>query len=668
MRKNKVLALTMSAILAVGVMFTGCSSEKETDNNGQTKSEVNYGLTEYIKDGAILQCFCWSFNTISDSMEDIARAGYSAIQTSPANECIVGGNGGMELMGQGKWYYHYQPTDWTIGNYQLGTKEEFKAMCEKAESYGIKVIVDVVPNHTTGDTESVSENLINAVGGLDKLYHTTGKKGIESYADRAQCTLYQLSGLNDVNTENKEFQDYFIKYINECIACGADGFRYDTAKHIGLSDDPKDTGVTENNFWDRVLTEIDNADKIFNYGEVLQGDNERIEDYIAKIGATTASNYGGNVRTAAVLGIFDVNNLSSYGVGSNNSVVTWVESHDNYTGDGSATQLDDEDIKLAWAFITAREEGTPLFFPRPYGSNADNMWGTMNRIGVPGSNLYKDATVVAANKFRNAMVGEAEKLYNVNDDTSVVFVERGTKGLVIINGSNETKTLDIEVGLADGKYVNRVDNSTEYTVSGGKISGTINSRSAVVLYNDGYKDTGVTPVVDIAEGTNCVYNTDTLTVTLKAVNTSKATYSIDGAAEVEYKDGQSIEIKPASEDKNVTTLVLKGTSSDGNNTYMKFEFTKKVGIVAGTKIYFKVPAGWGTELNAYVYDESTSTTKTNAEWPGAPMTDEGNGVYSYTFEEAWDNGLVIFNDGTNQLPASMEPGFEIEADKTYSQE
>ncbi len=668
MRKNKVLALTMSAVLVAGAMFTGCSNDKDSNNKNESKSEVDYGLTENIEDGAILQCFCWSFNTISDSMEDIARAGYSAIQTSPANECIVGGNGGMELMGQGKWYYHYQPTDWTIGNYQLGTKEEFTAMCAKAEEYGIKVIVDVVPNHTTGDTDSVSENLINAVGGMDKLYHTTGKEGIESYADRAQCTLYQLGGLNDVNTENKAFQDYFIKYLNECIACGADGFRYDTAKHIGLSDDPKDTGVTENNFWDRVLTEIDNADKIFNYGEVLQGDNERIEDYIAKIGATTASNYGGNVRTAAVLGIFDVNNLSSYGVGSDNSVVTWVESHDNYTGDGSATQLDDEDIKLAWAFITAREEGTPLFFPRPYGSNADNMWGTMNRIGVSGSYLYKDATVVAANKFRNAMVGEEEKLYNLDADTSVVFIERGTKGIVIINGASEAKTLDVAVGLQDGTYTNRVDGSTQYTVSGGKLTGTIDSRSAVVLYNDGYKDTGVSPVVDIAEGTNCVYNTDSLTVTLKATNTSKATYSIDGATEVEYKDGDTVEIKPASDDKNVTSLVLKGTGSDGSNTYMEFEFTKKVGIVAGTKIYFEVPEGWGSELNAYVYDESTSTTKTNAEWPGAPMTDEGNGVYSYTFEETWDNGLVIFNDGSNQLPASMEPGFEIEADKTYSQE
>lgn len=686
MRKKRFLMLAAAAVLAVGIGTAGCSKDsggkdgKETgtgmetdhtdsqgDNNADS-GEKNYGLTEKIQDGAILQCFCWSFNTISESMEDIARAGYSAIQTSPINECIVGGNGGMELMGQGKWYYHYQPTDWKIGNYQLGTRDEFKAMCEKAHSYGVKVIVDVVPNHTTGDTDSVSQNLIDAVGGIDKLYHTTGKEAIESYSDRKQCTLYQMGGLNDVNTENKAFQDYFIAYLNDCIACGADGFRYDTAKHIGLSDDPKDTGVTENNFWARVIKEVDNADKIFNYGEVLQGDNERIEDYIEAIGAATASTYGGNIRTAIQLGMFNLNNITSYNTGKSNSVVTWVESHDNYTGDGTAAQLTDEDIKLAWAYICARKDGTPLFFSRPYGSSSENMWGTMNRIGMAGSNLYKDATVAAVNKFRNAMTGEEEKLYNLGTDQSVVFVERGTKGLVMVNAADSQKALDTQVGLADGTYTNRVDGSTEYTVSGGKITGNIPARSAVVLYNENYTDTGSSPVVKIEDGLVCVYNTDSLAVTLKAENTSKATYSIDGGAETEYKDGDKIEIKPASEDKAITRLTLKGTGSDGNSTVMTFEFTKKVGIVSGTKIYFEKPSGWADEINAYVYDESTSTTKKNAEWPGAAMTKESDGTYSYTFTEAWDSGLVIFNDGTNQYPASMEPGLEIEADKKYIKE
>jgi alpha-amylase len=49
-----------------------------------------------------------------------------------------------------------------------------------------------------------------------------------------------MGGLPDINTERPSFQDYFIEFINDCIACGADGFRYDTAKHIGLPDDSKE--------------------------------------------------------------------------------------------------------------------------------------------------------------------------------------------------------------------------------------------------------------------------------------------------------------------------------------------------------------------------------------------------------------------------------------------
>lgn len=682
MRKNKWMVMTLAAVLSTSLMFTGCSKKSDdqntvdqtqgtgdqtqgTDGDGEENKDTEYGLTENIQDGAILQCFSWSFKTIQESMEDIARAGYSAIQTSPINECIVGGNGGMELMGQGKWYYHYQPTNWKIGNYQLGTREEFKAMCDTAHSYGIKVIVDVVPNHTTGNAEEVSQELIDAVGGMDKLYHSTGKQEITNYADRAECTLRQMGGLNDVNTENPAFQDYFIQYLNDCIACGADGFRYDTAKHIGLSDDPKDTGVTENNFWDRVIHEIDNADKIFNYGEVLQGDNERIEQYISAIGAATASNYGANVRTAVKLGMFNLDSITSYNVGSAQpSVITWVESHDNYTSDGTAQQLTEEDIELAWAYICARKDGTPLFFARPYGSDADNMWGTMNRIGVAGSYIYKAPSVAAVNKFRNAMVGESEKLYNLGEDNSVVFIERGSKGLVIVNAGKDSKNLDIEVGLADGTYSDRVS-GTEYTVSGGKLGGELQARSVVVLYNDNYVDTGNSPVVKLADGTNCVYNTDSLTVTLKAENTSNATYAIDGGEEKQYTDGDTVEIVPASAENNITKLTLRGTSSDGNHTVMTYEFTKKVGIVSGTKIYFEKPDGWADEINAYVYDESSSSTKTNEKWPGVAMTKESDGTYSYTFTEEWENGLIIFNDGNNQYPASMEPGLEIEADKTY---
>ncbi|MBR6432071.1 MAG: hypothetical protein IKS64_04390, partial [Muribaculaceae bacterium] len=73
----------------------------------------------------ILHAWSWSFNTISQHLQEIKDAGFTIVQTSPINECYVGDNGGRQLFGNGKWYYHYQPTDWTIGNYQLGTRDEF---------------------------------------------------------------------------------------------------------------------------------------------------------------------------------------------------------------------------------------------------------------------------------------------------------------------------------------------------------------------------------------------------------------------------------------------------------------------------------------------------------------------------------------------------------------
>ena len=697
MKFKKVVALLLSSAL-IFASFTACNtstdssqsnetqsqSESQTDSQGESQSNsqegedtgnsgiINapegYGLTENIEDGAILHCFSWSFKTIKESLEDIAAAGFSAIQTSPVNLCYDGGEGGMDLFGSGKWYYHYQPTDWTIGNYQLGTKEEFVDMCKAADEMGIKVIVDVVPNHTTTNQVAVAETFYDAVGGKDKLYHKNGLETISNYSDRKQCTLWAMGGLNDVNTENPKFQDYFIKFLNECISCGVDGFRYDTAKHIGLPSDPKDDEALENNFWERVTTEIDKADVIFNYGEVLQGDGDRITAYIDAIGATTASSYGYNIRNAAITKNLKASKMADFCVSGKTDVVTWVESHDNYTEDGgSATNLNNNHIIIGWSVIAARAEGTPLFFSRPYGSSKDNMWGTFNKIGMAGDNLYKDPTIVAVNRFRNAMVGEPEKLYNVDGYNPALFIERGEKGLVIINSASTDYKFTTETALKDGKYLNRVDNTTEYTVEGGKISGEVKAGSVVVLCNDGYADVSALPVVKVADGTDTGIIGDVKKVTLFAENIKSATYSIDGGDEVAFKNGDTVDVGDGVKALECTTLTLKGVNEDGNSTCITYIFKKMDSIGEGTTISFVKPDSWGDKISAYVYDETTySKVKENAGWPGVTMTDNGDGTYTYTFTEEWVAPLVIFTDGKNQSGGQLEPGAEVVPGKVYT--
>ena len=182
-------------------------------------------------------------------MKDIAAAGYTYVQTSPANDCFEGEAYEKKTLNLHKWYYHYQPLDWKIGNYQPGTRDEFIAMCAEAHKYGVKVLVDVLPNHTSFTISDVKQDFIDAVGGMDNLFHANGLNPIQNYNDRYECTTGGVGGLPDVNTENPAFQAYFIKYINDLTACGCDGFRYDTAKHIGLPSDPLDAKAKENDFW-----------------------------------------------------------------------------------------------------------------------------------------------------------------------------------------------------------------------------------------------------------------------------------------------------------------------------------------------------------------------------------------------------------------------------------
>ncbi len=667
---KRIIALMLCVLITAGSAFalTSCSGAKEESTN------TNYKLADKIADGTILHCFCWDFETITNSLEDIAAAGYSTIQTSPINECLVGEDGGMQLYGMGKWYYHFQPTDYKIGNYQLGTREQFKTMCKKADKLGIKVIVDVVPNHTTPTTDAINKNLLDAVGGLDKLYHNNNAYDISNWGDRLQCTTRKMGGLPDINTENKDFQDYFIAYLNDCIDCGADGFRYDAAKHIALPDDPTETEGVKNNFWTRVTKEIKNADKIFNYGEVLQGNNDRIGEYIKTIGACTASSYGGAVRNAVMQCNVDTSYFSDLRVGSKEDCVTWVESHDNYINDGNWSAMDNSQVIAAWAIIAAREKGTPLFFDRPYGNSLDNQWGTMNRIGTSNNMFYKDKAVSAVNFFRTAMIGEEENFLNPGDDTTAIQICRGKKGAVIVNTTDKLN-VDFETDLADGKYIDRVDGKTEYTVSGGKITcdKKIPEYSVVVLYNDDYTEYATPATVKISDKVSCLYDTDTVDVKLEAKNADKATYSINDGKETSYKNGKTITLTASDVKDGAIKLELNGTSKAGQKTYMKYFFVNEAallgvsgdGVKADDKVTFKKPSDWGDNLNAYVYDDSGEN---EAEWPGNKMKKLDNDTYEYTFNYDWERGYIIFNDGTSQYPGENERGLPLEKDKEYSVE
>lgn len=460
----------LGALALAAGLIPASAKDRVTHNPNATNTET------------ILHAWSWNFPVIAENMKNIADAGFTMIQTSPVQHSFNPEGGSKKIFdetgGEGNWYYYYQPTDWKIGNQIVGTKEQMQAMMDSAAKYNVKVIVDVLPNHTAFDIDAVSEDFYNAVGGRDKMFHSEGFSPVQNYNDRYQCTLWASGALPDVNTENPDFQKYYMEFVNELLGMGVRGFRYDTAKHIGVHSDPVDTaaGVKENDFWDvatgrKSVKGVKLAlpyDSLFVYGEVLQDRNVPEAEYADYFGQT-ASSYGHVLREMLdKRNAKDVDIINWHHTAAPEFLTTWVESHDTYANANESAHLTDDQIRTAWVWLTARQNGVPLFFSRPAGSTRQSYWGD-NVLGARGNDEFMHPEVVAVNKFRQAMNGEKENL-QISDNGEVLLVNRGKKGAAIVNISKIANKIDLPTTLPDGKYKDVVYGK-EFKVKNGHLHG-----------------------------------------------------------------------------------------------------------------------------------------------------------------------------------------------------
>lgn len=645
---------------AVGVtlilsMFAGIEQAFTiTSVNGETiVASSNQQVS--MKDGTVLHAWCWSFNAIKENMAAIKEAGYTSVQTSPINAVVVGNGGDKKFTNQ--WYYHYQPTAYTIGNYQLGTEAEFIEMNRVAEQYGIKIIVDAVLNHTTSEYSKVSSE-IKSINN-----RTHGADRISNWNSREEVTQKSLLGLWELNTQNPEVQQYLLKFLKNAVSDGADGFRYDAAKHIELPGEyPNQYG---SNFWNVIL----NNGSEFQYGEVLQDNISRDADY-ANLMSITASQYGHSIREILRNRNANAGNLGNYRAGVDPSkLVLWVESHDTYANGNTDSEsesawMSDEDLKLGWAMITARAKGTPLFFSRPVGGGKGVRFPEQTKIGDAGSNLYKDPTIVAVNKFHNAMVGQSEYIRNPNGDTNVAMIERGTQGAVIANLSDSEKSLNTETKLANGTYKDQISGKT-YTVSNGRLSGSIARRSVLVLTKgESFDDLASLSVQGYKEGIH-TFLKDTLNLTLQTSNTSEATYSVNNGAPIKFENGKVITIGSQVQFGETVTVTLSAKNAKGETVQSVYRFTKE-DPNANTTIRFENPDKW-TDVFVYMYNAKGE--KLLGAWPGTKMEKDGTGLLAITLPISYetDGVKVLFSNNKGaQYPQSL--GFEFKSGGTYSKD
>ena len=203
--------------------------KKNNDNGG-----FNTSLTAFYH-GGDLKGLTGTCEAGDDGLARIKSLGFTAVWLTPVVTQ-------QEAIGAGSGYHGYWGVDFLNVDPHLGTNADMLEFSKCAKKLGLKIILDVVTNHT-GDVIKYRGNEPYIPAESKKLknpawlndmnnYHNVGDMG--SCWGVGNCTkLGDFYGLDDLATEKpvvyKGWADVYGKWISNY---GISAFRVDTARHV----------------------------------------------------------------------------------------------------------------------------------------------------------------------------------------------------------------------------------------------------------------------------------------------------------------------------------------------------------------------------------------------------------------------------------------------------
>lgn len=234
-------------------MMTDRFADGEPANNAQFNRK---------QDGAVLRNFMGGdIKGITQKIESgyFTQLGVDVLWMTPLIEQVHGY--WDEDWGRSYPFHGYWPKDWTKIDPNFGTEADMKEMIATAHAHGIRVLADVIINHTGPQTPA-------DVAWPSDWIRTQPTCAWKTYAENVTCAL--ASSLTDIRTESdaavelppfllekwrtegREKQElaeldaffertklprapknYIVKWLTDWVReYGIDGFRVDTAKHV----------------------------------------------------------------------------------------------------------------------------------------------------------------------------------------------------------------------------------------------------------------------------------------------------------------------------------------------------------------------------------------------------------------------------------------------------
>lgn len=612
-------------------------------------ADNKYGLKDNIQDGVILHCFDWTLADIQEEIPNIAKAGFTAVQTSPVHE--KAGKGSV-------WYDVYRPYDFKIGN-GLGTEADLKALCAKAHEYGVKVIVDVVANHT--DHPTVAERLKD-----ESLYHE--RFGVGNWNDRHQVT-FGMIGMWDLDTNNPTVQAIIKQYIQDLKARGVDGIRWDAIKHIGLPSEG-------DSFMQNVVDQ-----EMYNYGEILDGtggDDKTLFPEYQTYMSITDNGYGNGFADSFAGGSINgsVGNFNQRNA-KTEKLVYWGESHDTYANDGGQSKNKSQNvIDRAYAVVAGNNGATALYFSRPAQKAKNDI-----KFGDKGSVHFKDAEVAQVNYMHNACAGEPN--YYVKGNGVCAQVRKS--GAIIVLGSGSDRDVTVANGAGDGKWLKSgtykdMVGGGVFTVNASTISGHVGGSGIAVIYNAGSIVLPPEVVFNPADGT--AFSDESLTVTATPLNAISAWIQVNDGAKQDFTAAKQFTVgADVAYGKNVT-ITWGATDKDGKTetgsvTYKKVKaYVPELGKADEISCFLETSNAaaavyvWNNNVKPIIKYAGEWKDAINKKLPLVGKSVSGKNVFKWTYDgtETTVPAQLIFLDGNgNKLTNNVDfvnHGYYV--DGTYS--
>jgi len=433
---------------------------------------------QWVKDAIVYEIFVKSFssegnlNSITKNIKYLKDLGINTLWLMP----IMHNQGGISDLGGGYAiddFYNIAP--------QYGNFNDFKVLLDSAHNNGIKIILDITPNHVADKHPWVED--IRVFGKYSNYYNYIERRKLGDDRGLGQSLnsdniymRYSNWTLANLNLENQETVNYMINMFNWWLNnIGADGFRFDV--YWG----PQNRYGKEA-FWRPVREKLKNKKPdIFLLGET-DGTGTGSEINYADNGGACDAAYDW-LWYSTVKSIFSNRNsdnlhnrVTNYGFspGDNSYFFRFLENHDE---DRCATFFNNDQNKTALALLMTIP-GIPMI----YMGQEVGWKGKRNLISFSTSDaeilfpFYK-RMILARSKYpalRSRTINRIE-----TNDKEIYSYTRKYKDqnfIVIINLSNSNKNLNIKINekndldlsipLSSEKiyYLNDFANDTSYQI------------------------------------------------------------------------------------------------------------------------------------------------------------------------------------------------------------